>query len=256
MLKNALSYSIKKYKAHKYSKFKPCHIFNITVDDMSFKMTFLDYHLVSAIIDRIEGRREPQTVAIIKSLIKTGDNILELGGCYGYFTTIMSKCTGTEGKVISIEGTPNNFRILNENLCINNIKNVETYNLFVTSKSDAVYFNPDDRNPYNAINKLEVKENNDFENQVSVPARRISSFLNEKQFSPDYIFMDIEGFEVEVFEDFSEGYLKSNRPVIVFEMHPTLYKGNKDFNFILEILKQNNYTHRKIGGNLICFPNS
>jgi FkbM family methyltransferase len=255
LLKKLVSYGIKKYKAFVYSKFKPGHIFSITVDDMSFKMTFLDYRLGLAIIERIEGRREPQTVAIIKALVRNGSKVLELGGCYGYFTAIMSKCAGPEGKVVSIEGTPNNYKILNENMRINNISNVDAYNFFITSQSERVQFSPNDKHPYNAIKRLERPENDTTENQISVPARRLSSFLKENHFSPDYIFMDIEGFEVEVFEDFSEdGYLKFNRPVIVFEIHPPFYKGTKDLNFILDVLKQNNYYHRKIAGNLVCFP--
>ena len=180
---------------------------------------------------------------------------MELGGCYGYFTAIMSKCAGPDGKVVSIEGTPNNYKILKENIRINNLNNVDAYNFFITSKSDKVYFSPDDKHPYNVIKRLEEQENKPSENQISVPVRRLSLFLKEIHFSLNYLFMDIEGFEVEVFEDFSEGgYLKSNRPLIVFEIHPQFYKGTKDLNFILDVLETNNYYYRKIAGNLACFP--
>ena len=86
-LKKLVSYGIRKYRAFKYSKFKPGHIFNITVDDMSFRMTFMDYYLDSCIIERIEGRREPETVAIIKSLVRRGGGLgigrlLRLFHCY------------------------------------------------------------------------------------------------------------------------------------------------------------------------------
>ena len=158
------------------------------------------------------------------------------------------------GGIVSIEGELNAYRILKENIRINNLNNVDAYNFFITSKSDQLYFRPNDKNPYTAIKRLEEQEKDQFKTQFSVPAGRLSLFLKEIHFSPDYIFMDIEGFEVEVFEDFSEGYLNSNRPIIVFEIHPQFYKGTKDLNFILGILKQNNYCYRKIAGNLVCFP--
>lgn len=249
-----LSFSIINYHKLIYSRFKPGHIFDISVDDMSFKMTFMDYKLGETIIERIEGRRERETTATIKSLVQNGSKVLELGGCYGYFTMIMSKCAGPEGKVVSIEGTPNNCQILNENIRLNNITNVSVYNLFVTSKSTSVSFNSQDRHPYDAIDRIERQENSNSENYIAVPSVRLSNFLQEIDFIPDYIFMDIEGFEVEVFEDFSGGYFKSNRPVIVFEVHNPYYKEGKNLSFIEDILKQNSYTFRRIAGNMICFP--
>jgi len=41
---------------------------------------------------------------------------------------------------------------------------------------------------------------------------RLSSFLNEIGFKPDYVFMDIEGFEVDVFKDFGCDYFVKHRP--------------------------------------------
>lgn len=250
-----LSRAKEKYLLFKYSKFETGHIFDIKVGDMAFAMTFMDYRLGRAIIERIEGRREPKTTAIIESLVTNGSKVLELGGCYGYFTIIMSKCAGPNGKVVSIEGTPNNYEILTENIRINNIRNVEAYNFFITSKSSETHFGLEDKHPYNAIERLETQgESTLGENWVSVPAIRLSEFLEDINLSPDYIFMDIEGFEVEVFEDFSDGYLRSNRPVIVFEVHRLFYKGTKDLSFIKGVLEQNKYYFRRVAGNLVCFP--
>lgn len=260
MLKKAKKRYTKIRNFIKYNKYKPNHVFDINVNDMSFKLTFSDYKLDDAIIERIEGRREPETTAIIKSLIRKGAKVLELGGCYGYFTTIMSRCAGENGKIVSIEGTPNNNRILTNNVCLNNLNNVDIYQYFITSKAPIVYFNPEDRGPYNAINRLgnsgaHSKSNHSKNsNYVTVEAKQLSQILSDINFTPDYIFMDIEGFEVDVFEDFSEGYFRLNRPIIVFEIHEVFYKNGKDLNYIMEILKDNDYYYRQIGGNLICFP--
>lgn len=187
-----LSRLIQKYHLRRYSGFGPGHIFDITVDDISFKMTFNDYKLSGAIIERIEGRREPSTVAIIKSLVNNGSCVVELGGCYGYFTMIMSRCAGDKGKVISIEGTPNNFEILKENLRINGVTNVDTYNCFVTARAEEVVFSTDVRHPYDAIASLDNPGTVVSGDGVSVPAVKLSDFLNRLGASPDYIFMDIE----------------------------------------------------------------
>ncbi|MBA7687616.1 hypothetical protein ES703_96080 [subsurface metagenome] len=66
--------------------------------------------------------------------------------------------------------------------------------------------------------------------------------------------MDIEGFEVDVFEDFSCCYFKNHKPILVFEIHPTFYEKRNDLTYILDILDAYCYEYRKINGNIVCFP--
>lgn len=247
-------YIVEKHKNYQYSKFEPGHIFDVQVDDISFKLTFMDYELGRNIIQRIEGRREPETIAAVRALSRKGSKVLTIGCCYGYFTNIISKCVGDAGSVVSIEGTPSFYKVLRKNVELNRLSNVRDYNFFITSKADQVYFHPDEKHPYDLIKRLDEQRNLPEANNTAVPAGRLSSFLEGIQFSPDCIFMDIEGFEVDVFEDFSEGYLKRHRPTIVFEIHNMYYKQPKDLKFILNILEQNSYYSRKVAGNLICFP--
>lgn len=244
----------KRYKNWKYSKFEAGYIFQIDNDGLKFEMTFLDYCLGTTIIERIEGVREIETVAIQKSLVRPGDSVLELGGCYGYFTTILSRCAGPNGKVVSIEGTPNNFRILQENIRLNNLLNVNIYNCFITSLSEKVGFDVDDTGPYKAIETL-TKKLPSTNHEISVPSIRLSSFLMQIDFIPDHIFMDIEGFEVEVFDDFSDSkYFEKYCPNIVFEVHNQFYQKGKGIEYILHILEANDYCCRKIAGNMLCLP--
>src|SRR6267143_348058 len=139
-VKKWMAFAERRYQIAKYAKFGPDHIFDIKVDDLSIKLTFLDRPIGNAMVERIQGRREPTTVTAIRALVKPGSKVLELGGCYGYFTYIMASCAGPEGKVVSIEGTPNNYRILQRNIELNNLKNVAVYNLFITDKADHITY--------------------------------------------------------------------------------------------------------------------
>src|SRR5437588_629790 len=187
-------YILAKHKSYQYSKFAPGHIFDVQVDDMSFKLTFMDYKLGRNIIQRIEGRREPETIAMVKALVRKGSNVLALGCCYGYFTNIMAKCAGEDGRVVAIEGTPSYYKVLEQNIDLNRLKNVRAYNFFITSNAAEVYFYPEDTHPYNLIKRLDSHENIPGENNTAVPAGRLSAFLDQIHFLPDCIFMDIEGF--------------------------------------------------------------
>ena len=234
------------------------YIYNIKVDDFKFRLTFLDNKLNKAICQRIEGIREPTTVTAIKSLVKKGNKVLELGSCYGYFTSIMSLCTENKGKVVAIEGLPNNYKILKKNIQLNKFKNVFAYNYFLSNnpKSEFIYFDKLTDNPYGGIkNYLSNKKNSfDIKKNNCVKVIRLSNFLNKIKFHPDNIFMDIEGFEIDVLEDLCKNYLRKKRcPTIVFEIHRTFYKKKKNLNHIKSILRSR-YNYREDSGNLICIP--
>ena len=236
------------------------YITDIKVDDINFKMSFLSYDLGDVgITERINGVREPNTVTAIKSLVKNNSKVLVLGACYGYFTNIMSKMCGQNGMVVSIEGLPQNYNILVNNIKLNNLNNVRTYNFFVTNKlinNNEMRFKKNSTNPYYEIEKLNSNFLEDIKNDYDVvPVVKLSNFLNQINFNPDVIFMDIEGFEVDVIEDLNENYFHKNKPNIVFEVHEYFYKNNKNLEYLKLILQSANYNMRLDKNNLICLQN-
>jgi len=242
------------YQVRKYSRYEPGHVFDIVVDDLAFKLTFLDCKLGRAAIQRIHGVREPETTAIIRTLVKPGAQVLELGSCEGYFTVIMSRSAGPGGRVVAVEGTPYYFNLLQHNVRLNELPNVDAYNLFLTNSREEVFFDAADKHPYNVISSLEKGTNTAGADKEAVQGTRLSVLLDRIGFVPDYIFMDIEGFEIDVLEDLSERYLAERRPLMVFEVHPAFYKEGRGVELIKKILKSHHYYYRRVAGNLVCFP--
>lgn len=240
---------------YKFRKTKIGQIFNINVDGIQFKMQFKNYPINYFISERIRGVREPETTVIIKSLIHPGNKVLELGGCFGYFTFIMASCVGEHGEVVSIEGTPSYFEILKKNIKLNQSKNIKAFNYFITSKKGNISFDLDHKDPYKAIKDLNENKNQNDADSIKVQSINISEFLKSTSFKPDSIFMDIEGFEVDVIESLSEDYFKFHKPNIVFSEHSDYYQGEKNLDYIINILKRNNYKIRRVSENIICIAN-
>ena len=65
------------------------------------------------------------------------DNVLEIGSCLGYTTSILSKVVS---KVISIEGNPELKESLNRMKIENNLENVVFLNSFISKSKDNVNF--------------------------------------------------------------------------------------------------------------------
>jgi FkbM family methyltransferase len=234
-----------------YLKFKKNHIFNINIDDLNFKMSFADYKLSGSIVERIQGIREPETTSIIRSTVKEGAKVLEIGGCYGYFTTIMSKCTRENGEVVSLEGLPNNYKILTENIQLNSLNNVKCYNYFISSTEKFIYFNRKAKDPYKDIKNMQNNKMDD--KQEKVECIKLNEFLKQINFEPTHIFMDIEGFEVDALEHLFNSDFLNNKPQIVFEIHKRFYKNKNVYPELVKKLSEKGYKIREIAGNCLAY---
>ena len=70
------------------------------------------------------GYHEPIETDLIKKHVKRGDVVLDLGANIGYFTLILPRLVGEEGKVFAFEPDPENFALLKKNVEINSYQNV------------------------------------------------------------------------------------------------------------------------------------
>lgn len=232
----------------------PNKVYNIDIDDINIHLDFGDLPISKAIWQRIEGVREPETTAIIRSLLRPGDKVLELGSCFGYFTLLMSASVGEKGKVLGIEGFPKYFEILSRNMIRNNANNVELLNAFIGSKKDFVNFEDGAVSPYGGINTYNTGKQAQASNgNISVQCIHLEKVLNQKDYHPSHIFMDIEGFEVEAIEQLSANYLVEYNPTLIFEHHEKFYDAKKGLEYIRHLLKACNYNMRKVYGNVIAF---
>ena len=156
--------------------------------------------------------------------------VLDLGANVGYYALMECSLVGPKGLVYCLEPHPKNYKQLVKNIELNNMQErTETYNLggsnknskeklFVSSKSNQHSF-------YKIIPEKKVTNLDKDEKTIDVETVTVSSFRKNKR-PIDFIRMDIEGFEVEVFEGMIPALDEdeSFRPSILFETHRPRYK--------------------------------
>lgn len=120
-------------------------------------------------------------------LVQKGDLVLECGCHHGFTTLLLSKWTGTQGKVIAFDANRHNVAIARKNMELNAIGNVEMHVAAVGNQTGTVYIT-DASNAKVASRFLH--------GEIEVTAVRLDDFLMGR--TPDLIKIDVEGYELEV----------------------------------------------------------
>lgn len=68
-----------------------------------------------------EGTWEPAETAFVKSFLRPGMNVVDIGANLGYFTTLFASLVTAEGKVIAFEPNPQNYGLLKTNIANNGL---------------------------------------------------------------------------------------------------------------------------------------
>ena len=84
------------------------------------------------------GVWEPAITAFIRGSLAPGDKFVDIGANIGYYTCLAAKLVGPSGDVYAIEASPSTYELLLENLKLNELDNVHTYNNAVFDKEETL----------------------------------------------------------------------------------------------------------------------
>ena len=165
-------------------------------------------------------------------LIDCGSNF----GFYSLFTASLS----SENRIISLEASPKTFQDHKENIDLNNLKNIELYNLAVSDINNEI---------------LKLNESiNDWESSIyrtnlekilttSVKTITIDNLVSKKNLENFMLIikLDVEGYEFNAISG-AINAIKNNNPLIIIEMSKFM-QSNKKYNldFLREFLKNFDY---------------
>jgi len=175
--------------------------------------------------------REPNCTELTKKLLKPGMTILEIGANIGYYTMIESKAIGKKGIIHAFEPSSKNFEFLEKNVSLNNYDDrVKLYNSAVSNVSGTTkLFTPKKMNRSNMLSDNGGK-------YESVKSVIIDDFFG-KFFNPNFIRMDVEGFEYYIFDGMINTLKRSKNCIIYMEYHPYLIdKDGLDYHKPIELL--------------------
>jgi len=157
-------------------------------------------------------------LSMLRSVIKRGDNILDIGAHIGTFSLPFSMFNHREGNIYSFEANPNNFSLLAENIRLNNLGDVITATNAVVSKEADLEFSgslPDGGNSGMFYFKTGSESSESPVTSVNIDAWH-AQLTEGKQIN--LIKIDVEGAELSVLKSCQE-VINKYKPVLYIEIN-------------------------------------
>lgn len=176
------------------------------------------------------GLIEFEIMGFILHFLNENDLFIDVGANVGTFTLLAS--SEKNANSICFEPDLNAFNYLNENILLNNLNNVVTHNIGVSSKMETLKFTT----TKGAMNHVAVNDQNEIINV------KFDSIDNKcKIEKPTVIKIDVEGYEKEVIlgmtNTLNNNYLKA----VIIECNTQNEKYKYSFSEIEAILNNNGF---------------
>lgn len=188
----------------------------IKIGNWLYKNCFPLYNLT---YKRFKLKNDAEEIRILKSIIRPGFQVLDIGANIGFYAQILSECVGQEGAVYCFEPDATNYRYLLKNT--KNLKNVKTFNMAVSDKEEVlkVYksklLNVDHRTyPVNNYDSVEEIKADSIDHLIETGKLK----------KADVIKIDIQGFELTAFKGMHNLLKASSDLKIVAEYWPHGFK--------------------------------
>ena len=150
----------------------------------------------------------------INTIFKNKKSLFIDCGCsYGSYSIPISKLNASDNKVIAIDASSNAIKRLNANIELNDIKNIQIYNIGLDKEEGYKHFNEDlDLLPNDGAFRFDHVGK-------KIKVTTLDAILEKQSLNNfDIIFvkMDLEGYEFEALQGFKKNIIKY-KPVILFE---------------------------------------
>ena len=184
-------------------------------------VTVFDGRKFKAIEDRLflrvfyDKNYEPLLTAVAKNLIYPDDIVIDIGANFGWYTTLFCQLS-IPGKVICYEPAPHSYKILEENIRLNNMAdNISVRKTGVGENIGTFLMQPGSSSESGLAHIVTEKDNNTIE----IPIVTLDEDLADLAGKISYIKIDIEGFEYSALKGGKTFLDVEDQPIIQIELN-------------------------------------
>lgn len=172
---------------------------------------------------------EPAVAAHLRAMIKPGQICFDVGANVGYYALQFAHWCRPSGCVLAFEPNPEPRTVLERQIAINRLTHrVEVVPLAVaeTSGETTLYVPGTNHQGLHGISRLGAADphlSNDFLS-ITVSVTSLDEFCVARELEPDWMLIDIEGFEIAALKGARRLIAKRRSTLgLIVEMHPDLW---------------------------------
>ena len=185
------------------------------------------------------GIYDQQMTEVIKSIITRGMVCLDIGAMIGYFTLIMARLVGEEGKIFAFEPEPHNFDLLVKNIAMNGYDNITAAPKAISNKNEKTELFLDRIN-LGSHSLVTPGENTHTlgKDIIKVEAQTLDSLFRDYDGKIDFVKIDAGGAETAVLEGM-ENVINKNKDLMIitqFQPGPLVTFGSSPEEFLNKLL--------------------
>jgi FkbM family methyltransferase len=167
-------------------------------------------------------KKQNKEEIFFKSMDFSNKTVYDIGANFGEFTLFLAKATAPNGHVISFDPIQQNCDAIADNLSLNNLHNVNIIQKGVGSHKESRTFMVDPDATQQASFNEEIKKSIQGKSHVLEIMFEIDSLdsiiADQKLPVPDFVKIDVEGFELEVLQGMTNT-LHKIKPQLFIENH-------------------------------------
>lgn len=167
---------------------------------------------------------EEKELNVIMKMLPNKGTFIDIGANIGWHSLIIAK-KNKQIKVYSFEPIKKTYKFLKENIKLNSIKNISTYNFGFFNKDKKISFYTYKEGTGNSSIKNLSNRKSVIRQTANV--KIFDEFINKNKIKVDFIKCDVEGAEFFVFLG-AKKILSKNKPIVFCEM---LRKWSRKFNY-------------------------
>jgi len=161
------------------------------------------------------GKYESEERSYVMGMIESDDVVFDIGANFGWYSLNIAK-KYPNAQIYAFEPVPSSFDVLSRNIALNNLKNVNVFNIGIGKENTVSEFSFN-RDISGATSMVNLLDREDAE-KIKCDIRTIDSFVQEKNIGKvDFIKCDIEGAEFFALQG-GKDVLEKHRPKLFVEM--------------------------------------
>lgn len=178
-----------------------------------------DYHIYPF---SIHGYFYWRAWAVALAVCSQGDAILEIGANIGTETIGFSDIVGPTGRVMAFEPLPANLKILQDALKKRQYDNIEIHPVAVGASNQQMRFSVPPNPEHSGVGYVVNQSVDNQQETMEVTCVALDAFLPDS-FCPKLIYMDVEGFEIQVLRG-AYKTITTHKPALILESSQKLLK--------------------------------